>query len=302
MLRLSLLATLAFSLCQTTAQAQMSHHQHASEAACEEVELRCASKVTPALASGRPVAGLDGGRQDLGGELEGFWAQPFDAGSGHARKTQPRLGSGRASPDRRRENRRHRASILDLQGQAFNGQVLATRSIDGGRSFAELQPITANSESQRFAARSASMRTDRYSRPGSTSATACPRSRRAGSTKAQGCSSRRRRTSGCTVYAEARLASDNTCECCRLGLAFRRRPSRRRVQKPLRGRCAGSRRHDIHRSSDAGRGSPRQHRRLADFGVPASRPQSFDLARRRVPRGLVHQRQGPQGAVLCPLG
>src|SRR6185295_3648676 len=50
MLRMSLLATLAFSLCQTTAQAQMSHHQHASEAACEEVELRCASKVTPAFA------------------------------------------------------------------------------------------------------------------------------------------------------------------------------------------------------------------------------------------------------------
>jgi len=36
MLRMSLLATLAFSLCQTAAHAQMSHHQHASEAACEE--------------------------------------------------------------------------------------------------------------------------------------------------------------------------------------------------------------------------------------------------------------------------
>jgi hypothetical protein len=51
MLRMSLLATLAFSLCQTAAHAQMSHHQHASEAACEEVDLRCASKVTPAFAS-----------------------------------------------------------------------------------------------------------------------------------------------------------------------------------------------------------------------------------------------------------
>ncbi len=49
MLRMSLLATLAFSLCQTAAYAQMSH-QHASEAACEEAELRCASKVTPAFA------------------------------------------------------------------------------------------------------------------------------------------------------------------------------------------------------------------------------------------------------------
>jgi hypothetical protein len=51
MLRMSLLATLAFSLCQTPVQAQMSHHQHASEAACEETALRCASKVAPAFAS-----------------------------------------------------------------------------------------------------------------------------------------------------------------------------------------------------------------------------------------------------------
>ena len=39
-----------------------------------------------------------------------------------------------------------------FRDKAFNGQVLATRSIDGGQSFAELQPITANNESQRFAA------------------------------------------------------------------------------------------------------------------------------------------------------
>ena len=78
MLRMSLLATLAFSLCQTAAHAQMSHHQHASEAACEEVELRCASKVTPAFASGwNAVARLDGGRPDLGGEFEGCRGAAF---------------------------------------------------------------------------------------------------------------------------------------------------------------------------------------------------------------------------------
>ena len=72
MLRMSLLATLAFSLCQTAAHAQMSHHQHASEAACEEVDLRCASKVDAGLRVRRnAVARLDGGRPDIGGELEG---------------------------------------------------------------------------------------------------------------------------------------------------------------------------------------------------------------------------------------
>jgi hypothetical protein len=43
--RTSILA-LALALTQGNAWAQMSHH-HASEAACETTELRCASKVTP---------------------------------------------------------------------------------------------------------------------------------------------------------------------------------------------------------------------------------------------------------------
>jgi hypothetical protein len=42
------LTSIVLALWQTTAYAQMSH-QHASEAACEEAVLRCASKVTPAF-------------------------------------------------------------------------------------------------------------------------------------------------------------------------------------------------------------------------------------------------------------
>jgi len=42
------LAIVAFALCQTAAYGQM-NHQHASEAACDETILRCASKVTPAF-------------------------------------------------------------------------------------------------------------------------------------------------------------------------------------------------------------------------------------------------------------
>ena len=78
MLRTSLLATLAFALWQTAAHAQMSHHQHASEAACEEVVLRCASKVTPAFASRwNAVARLDGGGPDIGGKFEGSRGAAF---------------------------------------------------------------------------------------------------------------------------------------------------------------------------------------------------------------------------------
>ena len=39
-----------------------------------------------------------------------------------------------------------------FRDEAFNGQVLYTRSSDGGKSFAELKPITASNESQRFEA------------------------------------------------------------------------------------------------------------------------------------------------------
>ena len=48
MIRSKVLAALAFAVWQTAAYGQM-NHQHASEAACEETSLRCASKVTPAF-------------------------------------------------------------------------------------------------------------------------------------------------------------------------------------------------------------------------------------------------------------
>jgi hypothetical protein len=48
MVRGKVLTTVVFVLWQTCAYAQM-NHQHASEAACDETVLRCASKVTPAF-------------------------------------------------------------------------------------------------------------------------------------------------------------------------------------------------------------------------------------------------------------
>ena len=39
-----------------------------------------------------------------------------------------------------------------FRDQAFNGQVLTSRSTDGGRTFDPPKPITANNESQRFEA------------------------------------------------------------------------------------------------------------------------------------------------------
>ena len=44
-----LFLAMTFALVQGSASAQMNHN-HASEAACEDIELRCATKVMPAFA------------------------------------------------------------------------------------------------------------------------------------------------------------------------------------------------------------------------------------------------------------
>ena len=301
MLRMSLLATLAFSLCQTTAQAQMSHHQHASEAACEEVELRCASKVTPAFASDGTLwlAWMAGGRISV--------ASSKDQGrsfSTPVQVTKEKLNLD-WGPDARPQIVVEKTGGIALafsifRDKAFNGQVLATRSIDGGQSFAELQPITANNESQRFV--TLGLDTD-----GSVFAAWIDKRNRVPAQqegkKYEGAglffaSSK----DGGVAYTDARLASDNTCECCRLGLAFAG-PGRPVVvfRNIFEG---GVRDHAVMTFTDPA--TPGEVRRVSNddwqiAACPHHGPQSFDLARRHLPCELVHQRQGPQGIVLCPL-
>ena len=194
MLRMGLLATLAFALCQTAAYAQMSHHQHASEAACEDVVLRCASKVTPAFASDGTLwlAWMAGGQISV--------ASSNDAGrsfSTPVQVTKEKLNLD-WGPDARpqivvEKNGGIALAFSLFRDKAFNGQVLTTRSTDGGRSFAELKPITSNNESQRFVALG-------LDADGSVFAAwidkrnRVPAKQKARSTRGQGCSSRRRKT------------------------------------------------------------------------------------------------------------
>jgi hypothetical protein len=105
-----------------------------------------------------------------------------------------------------------------FRDKAFNGQVLTTRSTDGGKSFDELRPITSNNESQRFEALG-------LDADGTVFAAWLDKRNRVPAQqigqKYDGAglffaSSK----DGGTTYSEARLATDNTCECCRLGLAF----------------------------------------------------------------------------------
>ena len=132
MMRRLVLLALAFALWQGDAWAQMSHN-HASEAACEETALRCATRVTPAFGpDGRLwLAWMAGGHVLIASSGDG--GQSF---SSPAQVTKEKLNLD-WGPDARP------AMVLDREGRislafpifkdkAFNGQVLVSHSSDGG--------------------------------------------------------------------------------------------------------------------------------------------------------------------------
>ena len=218
MLRRILAATFAVALSQTVAHGQM-NHQHASEAACDEPALRCASKVTPAFAPDGTLwlAWMAGGQVSVA----------YSKDRGQSFSTPVAVTKARLNldwgPDARpkivvdREGRISLAFSI-FKDKAFNGQVLVSRSTDGGKSFAEPQPITASNESQRFEALA-------LDSDGSVFAAWLDKRNRVpaqqSGRKYDGAalffaSSR----DGGATYSEAHMAKDSTCECCRLGIAF----------------------------------------------------------------------------------
>lgn len=218
MLRRTFLATLAVALWQGSAFGQMSH-QHASEAACEDTTLRCASKVTPTFGPDGTLwlAWMAGGRVSV--------ASSKDTGRSFSTPvpvTQRALNLD-WGPDARPKivvggDGRIAVAFSTFRDKAFNGQVLTTRSSDGGKSFAEPRPITPNNESQRFEALA-------LDSDGSVFAAWLDKrnrvpARESGRTYDGAGLYFASSTDGGVTYSEARLAKDNTCECCRLGLAF----------------------------------------------------------------------------------
>ncbi|MGY3535539.1 sialidase family protein [Bradyrhizobium sp. USDA 4452] len=214
----SVLAAVMLAALPSLAVAQMSH-QHASEAACEETVLRCATKVTPAF-------GPDGTlwlTWMAGGQIS--VASSKDQGksfSAPVQVTRERLNLD-WGPDARPK------LAIDAKGdiavafsifrdQAFNGQVLTARSSDGGRSFDLPKPITSNNQSQRFeaigfdpAGAVFAVWLDKRNR--------VPAQQRGEKYDGAGLFFASSKDGGAT-YSDAQFAADNTCECCRLALAF----------------------------------------------------------------------------------
>jgi len=200
------------------AVAQMSH-QHGSEAACEETTLRCATKVTPAF--GRDgtlwLVWMAGGQISVANSKD--HGRSFSA---PVQVTQERLNldwGPDARPKLAIDTKGNIALAFSIfRDQAFNGEVLTTRSTDGGLSFAPPRPITANKESQRFEAIGIDpsgtvfvARLDKRNR--------VPAQQTGQKYDGAGLFFATSGDAGAS-YSEARLIADNTCECCRLGLAF----------------------------------------------------------------------------------
>ncbi|MGY4624228.1 sialidase family protein [Bradyrhizobium sp. USDA 4486] len=218
MIRSGLLAIVTLVFLHGLALAQM-HRQHASEAACEEPMLRCATKVTPAFAPDGTLwlVWMAGGQVSV--------ASSRDEGrsfSAPVQVTTKRLNLD-WGPDARPKIVVDRKGGIALafsifRDEAFNGQVLYTRSADGGKSFVEPRPITAGNESQRFEALA-------LDQDGTVFAAWLDKRNRVlakeAGQKYEGAGLFFASSSdGATTFAEARLAREGTCECCRLGLTF----------------------------------------------------------------------------------
>jgi hypothetical protein len=212
------IVALAVALTQGSAWGQMSHN-HVSEAACETAELRCASKVTPAFGPDGTLwlAWMAGGQVSVASSKDGgrTLSSPVQITQGT-----PNLDWG---PDARPKlvvDRKGGIAVAfsTFRDKAFNGEVFYSRSADAGKTFAPPQPITGNTESQRFEALG-------FDPEGALFAAWLDKRNRvpvqqAGKKYDGAALFFASSKDGGASYSQAEMAVDNTCECCRLGLAF----------------------------------------------------------------------------------
>jgi hypothetical protein len=214
----TLIVTLALAFTQGIAWAQMSHN-HVSEAACETPELRCASKVTPAFSQDGTLwlAWVAGGQVLVASSRDG----------GHTLSSRTQVTKGTLNldwgPDARPKIALDRkggiaVAFSAFRDKAFNGEVFYSRSTDGGKTFIPPRPITDNTESQRFEALA-------FDPEGTLFAAWLDKRNRvpvqqAGKKYDGAALVFATSKDGGATYSQAKMAVDNTCECCRLGLAF----------------------------------------------------------------------------------
>jgi hypothetical protein len=211
---------LGFVLCTGTALAQMAHHHEgAAKVKCADASLACATQATPTF-------GPDG-------TLWLAWAANGTVSVANSRDLGRTFSSPVAvnpkpldldwGPDSRPsiavdKDGRVFVAFTRFRNSKFDGEVLFSRSLDGGNSFAMPAPITGNAESQRFQALELDAdgalfaawldKRDRV-----------PAAARGQKYVGAGLALAWSNDHGAT-FSAAGIAQDNTCECCRLGVGF----------------------------------------------------------------------------------
>ena len=199
-------------------------HQHHMGAAapgpdCPDAALACASVATPAFAPDGTLWLVWTG----GGRVMVAHSPDLGRSFGPAAAVTPAATSLDTGPDSRPKivvdgAGRVVVAYAIFKDKAFNGQVLVSRSIDGGHSFAAPRPLTRDPTSQRFEALALD--------PGGRLFAAWIDKRSAFAARAVG-----GKYAGAALafawsddggdsFAAARIAQENSCECCRLGVGF----------------------------------------------------------------------------------
>ena len=218
--RLFICATLALALTGSSQGAMdMSSMRHETPQTCADLAIACAATISPTVTPDGTlwVAGRVGDRL--------FVAWSHDGGKTFSPPVA--IETGKVMLDWGPDARPQLAISPDgtivltyaiFRDDKFNGEVFVSRSVDGGRSFSVPQPITDVQESQRFPriafdpkGHLVAVWLDKRGRiaakthgepyPGAGLAVA-------------------RSTDDAAHMSEAQVVRDNTCECCRIALAF----------------------------------------------------------------------------------
>lgn len=205
--------------CTTRVCAQQAQHGESHKAAaCFEPVLRCATKVTPTVGLDHAIwlafvaanqilvaKSTDGGKSF--GRPVPVTPAPSDLDWGPDARPKIAVGDDGAIF----------VAYAIFKDKHFNGQVLHSRSTDGGKSFARPQPITAVQESQRFEALA-------FDPNGQLFAAWLDKRNRspakARGEKYAGAALAFAWSDGRGGFADTLLAQDNTCECCRIAIGF----------------------------------------------------------------------------------
>ncbi|HEY4275144.1 MAG TPA: sialidase family protein [Rhizomicrobium sp.] len=197
----------------------MAGMSHGTGGACKDAKLACASTVTPTLAAD--------GSLWLAFDVDNKVYVTHSTDRGRNFSTPVAITPEKVHLDNGPDAR---SSItLDGQGRIFvsyaifkdnnyNAEVFFSRSTDKGRSFSAPTPLVDNTASQRFAALAVSPNGDLFAtwldKRGVVAAA------KQGKTYAGAALGYAWSKDGGAHFTPSRIALDNTCECCRIGVGF----------------------------------------------------------------------------------